>query len=84
MQPPYNLRMVMRGLFLQRNRMMPEHSGQFANASHRGSSSSTYQPRPTCGQTLLWMGVRAGIAATTAVVSQTTRQKSAGCGIRIL
>jgi len=46
MRPPYNLQMVTRGLFLQRNRATPEHRGQFSNASCKGSSSSSYQPRP--------------------------------------
>ena len=54
----------------------------FPNASRRGSSSSSrYQPSPTCGPRPLWMGVR---AATTAMVSQTTRDESAGCGLRVL
>jgi len=55
----------------------------FSNASRRGSSSSSsrYQPSPTCGPPPLWMGVR---AATTAMVSQTTRDESAGCGLRVL
>jgi len=43
-RPPYNLRMVTRGLFLQRNRATPEHRGeQFSNVWRKGSSSS-YQP----------------------------------------
>ena len=46
MRPPYNLQTVTRGLFLQRNRATPEHRGQFSNASCKGSSSSSYQPRP--------------------------------------
>jgi len=49
-RPPYDLRMVMRELFLQRNRATPEHRGlQFSNASRKGkgsTSSSSYQPRP--------------------------------------
>ena len=41
----YNVRMVMRGLFLQRNRATPEHRGeQFSNPWRKGSSSS-YRPR---------------------------------------
>ena len=48
--PPYNPRMVTRELFLQRNRATPEHRGQCSNASRRGSSSSSYQPRPACGR----------------------------------
>jgi len=75
---PDNVRMVMRRLVMQRNRATRVHRGQFSNASRRGSSSSSYQPRLTCGWPLLWMGVR---AATTAVVSQTTRHESAGCGM---
>ena len=61
----------------------PEHRGQFSNASCRGSSSSSnsYQPRPTCGRCCCgWTG----IAATIAVVSQTTRHESAGCGVRVM
>jgi len=46
MQPPYKHLIVMRRLFLQRNRMMPKHHGKILNASCRGSSSSSYQPRP--------------------------------------
>ena len=84
MRHPYNLRMVKRGLFLQRNRATPECRGQFSNASRRGSSSS-YQPRPCNVRTAHAVvdgracrrGPRhstgIGIAATTAVVSQTTR-----------
>jgi len=56
------------------------------DASRRGSSSYVYQPKPrlTCCPPLLWMGVRVGIAAITAVVSQTTRHASVGCGMRVL
>ena len=43
------LQMVTMGFFLQRNRATPEHQGQFLNASRRRNSSS-YQPRPACGQ----------------------------------
>ena len=82
---PDNVRMVMRRLVMQRNRATRVHRGQFSNASrpiYRGSSSSSsYQPRLTCGWPLLWMGVR---AATTAVVSQTTRHESAGCGMGVV
>ena len=33
---------------------------------------------------LLWIGVRVGIAATTAVASQTTRHESAGYGMSVV
>jgi len=54
---------------------MPEHHEQFLNALRRGSSS--YQCRPTCRLPPLWIGMH---AATSAVVSQMTRNASAGCG----
>jgi len=69
---------------LQRNRAMPDHRGKFSNASRTGNSSSyTYQLRPTCGRRRCCCGW-AGIAATTAVVSQTTTHESAGCGMRVV
>ena len=62
MQPPYNLRMVMRGLFLQRNCVTPKHHGKFLNASHKGKGSSSDQPRPCRVQPLLlWVGVHVGV-----------------------
>ena len=87
-RPPYDLRMVMRGLFLQRNRATPEHRGlQFSNASRKdkgSSSSSSSIGHATCGRPpLLWMSVRGGVnpgisrcnkhgGDDRAVVSQTT------------
>jgi len=80
MRPPYNLQTVTRGLFLQRNRASPTTMGSFRMPHVKAAAAAAIsQGRAMCGRPPpLWMGVHA------AMVSQTTRQASAGCGMHVL
>jgi len=102
-RPPYNLRMVKRRLFCRETARHPSTVGSFriphVKVEAAAAAAAISRGHATCGRPpLLWMGVRVGvdpgipihgvgIAATTAVVSQTTRDlhlQSVGCGMRVV